>query len=138
MAGTDWESGCDFAAQQDWSLPQQQCFRGEQFSAASTLSAAKLCVNASVTLNKMANAFFMLGLSVLSAERAKPFLAFARQFLSVLFLSASRIFLMYLAGFLSKSFLQSLQQSLTSWPLYSMTNGLPISPSLSPETGQVV
>jgi len=37
-----------------------------------------------------------------------------------------------LAGSLSKSFLQFLQQSLTSWPLYSNTNGLPISPSLSP------
>src|SRR6185437_15148693 len=53
-------------------------------------------------------------------------------------LSAASIFFMYLAGSFSKSFLQSGQQSFTSRPLYSNTYGLPISPSLSPETGQVV
>src|SRR6185312_5642155 len=53
-------------------------------------------------------------------------------------LSAASIFFMYLAGSFSKSFLQSGQQSFTSRPLYSNTYGLPISPSLSPDTGHVV
>src|SRR6185437_11854311 len=53
-------------------------------------------------------------------------------------LSAASIFFMYLAGSFSKSFLQSGQHSFTSRPLYSKTYDLPISPSLSPDTGQVV
>src|SRR5580700_2582904 len=70
-------------------------------------------------------------------EVAAPLLVTVRRTF-YFFLSASRISFMYLAGFASKSFLQLGQQSFTCWPLYTKIYGGPISPSLSPETGQVL
>src|SRR6188472_804312 len=48
------------------------------------------------------------------------------------------ISLRYFSGSLLKSLTQLLQHNFTSWPSLTMTTGFPISPSLSPETIQVV
>ena len=45
---------------------------------------------------------------------------------------------MYLSGLLSNADFSDLSQTLISWPLYSNTNGWPMSPSVMPQTRQVL
>src|ERR1035437_7089803 len=94
--------------------PPPQAQRGQAAFpvAGATRPAGTLCAHASTTLNKMA----------MTLVTAAPFRRMGGYFFALALASASSIFLMYLAGSLSNFSLQSLQQSLTSWPWYTKTN----------------